>query len=463
MKKNQLLSLSFCFLSVPFFSAVAQKSAEGFVYSSEKGVTFGAISDNGKWIVGNASVDAMDKYPTLWDVTKNEAVSLAPTEDYVCGVHDVSDDGCVVGLIEGDFFTGKPAYYKNGTWHQLPIPEGYTGGCVRSVTPDGKIMMGHIVKYPGGGMVGYEMVMVKWVDGVLTTFEAPADKFGTKSKNDLVIGVSTDGTKFAGHLAMSILPDLTPFFYENGEWSLIGDEIYQREDNLSVLEIMGMSPDLKWITGHIEYDTYYEQDEYGAWSIFRHFVYNTETKELILDLKEGPAGMGTTITKEGVHFIGCPHNYPIRQAYLKIPGDDVYYNMPQYISQEYNFDVQTIGCSDFGTVCGISEDGKTVFGFDAPGNNWILKLSEPILPSGGAAINRIHRDSETRNAYMYGRDLMINGDVQSFVLLTPDGRSLMNAEYTGEPVSLSGLNPGVYMVVLKGKSGDVSNAKIVIR
>ena len=313
-------------------------------------------------------------------------------------------------------------------------------------------------------MTGFETVPEKWTDGAIEIFDVPTNKYGDKNMNDKFTHVSSDGNKMAGHLSFSILPDVTPFYYENGEWTHIGSDIYNRYDDMSVLEIMNTSHDMKWVTGHIEYDTYHESDQWdGQWSIFRHFVYNTETKDLILDLESGPSGMGVAITNEGVQFIGCPHNYPWRQSYLKIPGEDEYQPMTQYINDAYNYDVTDLGYTEFGTVMGSSEDGKTLIGFYSPGNNWCLHLSEPIQAEETDAIRTTNVKQTNMNAFVYGKRLIVNGDVEKVQISTPSGHLIKDLNYSGESIDISSLEKGVYIIALINKDKQNANSKIIIR
>lgn len=98
------------------------------------------ISDNGKYACWSNSDD---RYSYMIDVDDiDNMIRLQNTE-----LMDVSDDGIFVGSRYYPNTNGKylPGYYKDGAWHDLPVtPETLNTNDATCITPDGKVIAGHL-------------------------------------------------------------------------------------------------------------------------------------------------------------------------------------------------------------------------------------------------------------------------------------------------------------------------------
>lgn len=134
---------------VAWFMAMAAESPEGALlhgFTLDTGFV-SSLSDNGLWASFRAAdYDETDCTPRRLNLTTGEIETLpfnaAKYSGHIASAYDITDDGLtLVGHIDR-----VPAYYRDGDWHELPLPpktRGYSG-YVTSVTPDGHTMCGWI-------------------------------------------------------------------------------------------------------------------------------------------------------------------------------------------------------------------------------------------------------------------------------------------------------------------------------
>lgn len=65
------------------------------------------------------------------------------------------------------------------------------------------------------------------------------------------------------------------------------------------------------------------------------------------------------------------------------------------------------------------------------------------------------------NPFTRNIQLTNDQDIQQFEILDITGRSIISGNYTGQPIDLSSLNPGIYMIVVRYRDGKVLHSEIV--
>lgn len=111
------------------------------------------VADNGRFVVINDSENKMcymwdSAQPELFkDITIELSTNDTPSAQRIIGseVYDVSDWGIAVGTIWYNDGHSIPAYYKNGEWIELPVPQNMKGNTVAPtcITPDAKVIGGY--------------------------------------------------------------------------------------------------------------------------------------------------------------------------------------------------------------------------------------------------------------------------------------------------------------------------------
>lgn len=209
---------------------------------STDGSVMRKVSSNGKWAVGYITEDAIPVKATLWDLTTYESLSLA--KGIIAGATDVSDDGTIVVGSLND----RPAYWTDGVWTELPIPEGIAKGRVHSVTPDGTKMVGRALTASLASSAA-----CYWENGELVAVDLPAeDHWGEPAYDNELIAISDDGNTILGCLNYFYLPERTAFVQVNGVNTIFGQEWYdpdQGGDEYNFFDVLSMSRNGKWITG----------------------------------------------------------------------------------------------------------------------------------------------------------------------------------------------------------------------
>lgn len=146
------------------------------------------MSVKGKYVayIEEGLIDYTYTYnPVIVDLESNELTTL-PTLYDPYSVGAVSDEGLLV--LNSD--AGHTIYYKDGQYHTLDVPAGYTGVQVEAISSDGTIMYGALIN-------GWESAdPAKWENGQLTKLDTPEyDLDGETPLNHVYVrGCSADGS-----------------------------------------------------------------------------------------------------------------------------------------------------------------------------------------------------------------------------------------------------------------------------
>lgn len=443
LSKTLLLS-AFSFLSLNSFSQSAQLLAHKSITNSS--VT--GISPNGKWASGsNGSNPDYHESAFLWNLETDEVSFISVTEagdNLFVGALDVANDGTVVGSLDG-----APAIYKNGQWTKLSIPEEFDAGTAIGVSADGTVIIGYL--YLKSGAMGGEILACKWINEELQKLNLPeTDSKGNKPTANQPMQISSDGQVIFGCLNRVDPSACTPLIWAP-EPEIICEDIYYNDSGdrnyTELYRNMYMSSNAKLITGFADYDI-------GSTNVWATFLYDVEKKETTV-YQDGEQAFGLAIDNNGTIYEGTENSGPVRTAYIRIDGKQQLLN--EYLLENYNFDITTTEYQDLGTVCAISDDNKTLIGFEGPSGNWCLKLSEAPVTSSVESQN-----SNKVTVSVYNKILTINGDAQQVIVNDLTGNTILNQQVSGNNVSLNGISSGVYVVTLKTEGQNIVQ-KIMVK
>lgn len=200
-------------------------NAENKFYASEElGDVYG-ISDNGRYA---AICDDENIISYMWCIDNPTEFVQIKFEEAIKNkveLYDVSDDGVFVGARFADSHTGqmRPGYYKDGKWYDLPVPsQMLNSNAATGISPDGKIISGHLFCYAADSANGGRFFPTQWV------YDETTGEYVLNCYNDIDLpkhqgfyttGMSADGAYIGGMTfggAMSVVPSLM----ENGELKL---------------------------------------------------------------------------------------------------------------------------------------------------------------------------------------------------------------------------------------------------
>lgn len=242
------------------------------------------VSDNGVWAVsyGPAASNTSEYSNARLINTGTGEVTVLGLEDdettpLLCMAGDVSDDGLVVGM-----YKSVPAYWtKDGGWHTLDLPPGWTQGWLESVTPDGKYAVGKAYTLSDGWRE--QALMYDLTSGEL--LETPG--IPTKGSNNeeatsvKFTNITPDGRYISGIVDYSNTWNTLGFIYDRQEQTYSRPGFNSNGDPWAdgVTGASGtFSPDGKWFggTAYVVKGTT-AADEYEV-----PFRYNMATQEFIV-------------------------------------------------------------------------------------------------------------------------------------------------------------------------------------
>lgn len=451
MKKHLFNVALLCSFLMVCATGVAQKSAK-IITNVGNNLFLNGMSPNGKWAVLYAGSQLTYFNPTLWNLETDETTLLYGPEDTESSqilAIDVDDNGMAVGSYDN-----MPAYYKDGQWIQLPVPEGYTDGSVKSVCADGSIMVGYVNETidDGTGGVDYIGKACKWVNGQLVddVYIPETDSRKVKVVTPQFVEVSTDGSTIMGVLNFTYLTSCTPVIWAPEEPQTICDDLYYNEDgkrNYTALHgIIGMSPNGKYVTGYIDYDL-------GETNTDGNFLYDVQSKKSKVYTGDNNEiiTQGCAIDNDGVIYEATTVATAVRNAYIRV--NEIQHDMTEYMKEEYNFDLTAeTSMQNFGTVMAVSDDGKTVIGFEGPGGNWCLKYS--VAP--GANESAIDSNETTDvTVLMNGKNLIVEGNAENVTISDLTGKTVLNQPLSGSTINLGALPQGIYVATVTSEGQNI--------
>ena len=212
---KRFLKLWLCLVFAAAMQATAQTNKPVMhSYAFDDGGILTGMSDNGLWTVAyatNSSNTLILENPRLLDVDGGTELLLSEGyeegESLNCCAIDVTNDGnVVVGR-----FGGLPAVWRrtgetSGAWTQLPVPDGYDGGVVNAVTPDGKYAVG-VATTSTNILLEKEVLWDLASNAILATPGLPAkDAAHLDQGQSRFTAISADGRYVLGCKSFSYLP-----------------------------------------------------------------------------------------------------------------------------------------------------------------------------------------------------------------------------------------------------------------
>ena len=352
---------------------------------AEDGATLQGISHNGKWAVGynqnNEDNTGFTVSASLWNLETGERTILTPAEEGMSQANCVNDAGTIIGGA----YLHQPAYYQDGEWHVLQLPEGYTMGLVYSMTEvNGQLIF---VGYVQNDDSFSDIAAAKWVNGVYERANPNSlrdDRSGEEAMHNTCYGISEDGNIIMGSLEYNVPEDQMLFVTTPNEAFSINTET-ETNKNESYILWPKMSANGKYITGSYYHVVYNPGEEFSTIQIYQPFIYDVESKQFQIFEKDLEWG-GKTVDNNGVVYANSPvTSHPIRQGYVITNGEAVELEqmlLANGITQEQIDAVLPPAVEQYenklGTIIAVSRDGKTIIGCagECVAYNWVAKIAK---------------------------------------------------------------------------------------
>ena len=353
---------------------------------AEDGATLQGISHNGKWAVGyNQNNDDNTGYTisaSLWNLETGERTILTPAEEGMSQANCVNDAGTIIGGA----YLHQPAYYQNGQWHTLQLPEGFTMGIVKSMTEvNGQLIFVGYVQDNDGAQY---LEAAKWVNGVYERANPKSlreDHLGEEALVNTCYSISEDSKIIMGSLEFNARPNATVFVTTPDDAFII-DTKTEENKNLSFIWSPKMSANGKYITGCYRHVVFTAGSEFADPDIYQPFIYDVESKKFQMFEKEEVDWGGWAVDNNGVVYANTPAgSSPIRQGYIITNGEAVELEqmlLANGITQEAIDAVLPPAEAEFenklGTIIAVSRDGKTIIGCAGQTTyyNWVAKIAK---------------------------------------------------------------------------------------
>lgn len=435
--------LSCCLMASATLSA---QTTHLLVHKNPLGVVIKGLSPNGKWATGGAG-SGNTSHPLLWNLETDEKTYLYADEGE--GIRAAGWDVTNDGLVVVGNYENVPGYYKDGSWNKLPIPENCDMGEAKGISADGTVIVG----YAGNDSKGVYYAC-KWVDFELTDVQMPeTDAYGNPVTTSMLNDVSADGNTFWGVVNPVNLKTYTPVVWKPNP-EIICEDIYYNDEGkrnyTAIYETVNLSPNGKFMTGYVDYDLgeenidacfFYDVDQQKT------EVYYNEDKEA--EIKEFA---GFCVDNNGVIYESAPaRTSVVRKAYIRIEGTQTL--LTDYLKQEYDFDITANSSyNDLGTVIAVSEDCKTLIGFEGPAANWCLKLNK--VPGGYP--DAIDATSKAEASIWVNNGILsITGNTEHIILTDASGKVILNQDVADTNISLNGMAKGMYIATLRTEGENI--------
>lgn len=440
MRITRILSLTAAFTAALGFTARSQGTPQFVEPVPGQTVVISQMSDNGKWAVTSTAGEegALETVGALlFEVGETCKKYTITHSSGLCGASDVSDDGnIVVGSANM-----RPAYLNRATgeWTLLPLPEGYSGGALAAVTPDGKFAVGNYGK--GDFMefwpICYDLTTNTIVDlpGIPMT-----DMSGADQHQNRLTGISPDGRYLVGQISYSYPADACCYVYDsqNATYKYVGfgDNWTPRAEGLGTIDEVTLSPSGEWAAGM----AYMIKERAG--SDFPEEYYVTYRYNILTDTFEvydGEADADTaayTVDNDGTVYAASPVVNPYSNGFVRY--GNYYYSIEQILKQIYGIDfLESTQYAVTGKPCAVSSDAKTLMLIPSTSESYFMLLPEKLsnlceqidllgnytaTPAPGSTFSRI-----TSVKLVFDRNIEVIGDPQLVTLIDANGNTMRQA------------------------------------
>ncbi len=341
------------------------------------------VSDNGLYVVGSGEAEAADgtSYSNggiIFNVETRKSIDIKGPNGKA-EVYDVSNDGTVVGSVNG-----QPATWSVETqqWTTYPFPKGYVGGCFIHVTGNGKYAVGY---YATTDEFSFAPMAYNLETGeAIETPNLPVvDLTGQDQHQNAFFGISEDGRYILGQMSQSYIMPVALFSYvydtSTSTWTPIGYSYNSAtksyrclHNNLHFIESQTLSADGKWVTG-TAYMVFNGGQADGGTEGSYPYRYNIAEQNLEL-FTDSPDIAGNQITPDGTLLASSPAGNPYPTGLIR--SGKFFISLDQVFSQVYGRTVeQMIGYPVTGLFSSISADGLTAVMISYE-NSYILRMKE---------------------------------------------------------------------------------------
>ena len=309
--------------------------------------TRGAMSRNGKWIAYMTN----EHEAWLIDTETGEETALeeppypGSSSSHYNGLRCISDDArYIVFDHDGNAITTMTI---DGEVHEIKVPDGYKHGNVESMSADGSIWVGHVMKE---GAVGYWPC--RWINGepeILDRPEYQIDGVTPTFAGCLARGCSDDGSVIYG----SEWDAMLLVYWKNGKLFNIGEETGEIIPGENYAAINGLT--MYATNTNVSPDGKYIATEYKMrkGSTTMPAIVNTQTGQY-QTLSSEQNCISTTVGPDGTVF----GTLSAMQGYVFDFENGTSIALEDWVQHEYGI---TIGSGR--TVNNISNDGKVLFGY----------------------------------------------------------------------------------------------------
>lgn len=303
-----------------------------------------AVSDNGRWVVGNYQGETMASY--IYDVRRD---SLTIVDGVM--LYDITDAGVAYGK---DFVS--PVYYEDGQIKTVAAPAGSMESGFYGVSPDGSVAVGYCMTET------YDNAAIVYENGTI------ANITGTDINGQTPDGIVAKGIGANGNIAGYLLDseyghefgcmwrgtshefDLFADEY-TGEWN---EELYAYTKRYGDLEIV-ISPSGRYLAGKLQISESWEHMPTLA------YVYDSEEDRMyeISDVAYNEY-RPCAVTSTGLLFLADVPFGVSSQPYVWDFSTDQVSTFADYASQQYGYAPE--GVTIQGSVLATSDDGTVVVG-----------------------------------------------------------------------------------------------------
>lgn len=425
------------------------------------------ISENGEWACGaafnNNDNAGYESNASKWNLLTGERIYLVANDEIdnaQANAFAITNDG---SLVVGQYLF-QPAYYINGEWHVLELPQGYTVGEARDVAivNGDTIIAGRIFD-----STGYQKVeAVTWTNGQLNKLNniIPREYQYDEDKKmaTQLTGISEDGRVMLGAYDPFAWPLRTPFIIKDGEFKLLSisdrPEFANYHNGIDFFKEEKLSHNGKYIT----------------FSFFGHnshipCIYDIENDEFRI-ITEAPAETGGKAVDDAgnIYYAGPMTTGFERKSYVSI--NQKAKQIDSILLENFGISQAQIDatCSDpdltgsIRFVYDVSADGKTLIGsagYGIGGYNWVLKLKYTLFDEVPDDVNNISYNPLA--AFYSNEQINILGKAEYAEIYDINGNLLLSQKLTIPTIKASLIN-GIYIIKLYNGNSITTN-KIIVK
>lgn len=328
-------------------------------YREWYGIPASAISNNGRWVVGQ-----FDKHGMIIDLNTDEYTQF---ETFDC--YDVADSGLIVGSSYTTNSEGVAAYYYNGEYVDVELGEWveeHYSSCLTAVTPDGKFAVGwawdtadtYYTRLCGDFIpftynIETGKVNVPMVDSDMLIYGQPA-AIALK-------GVSPDRKLFGYENSMTYFSVLWEDEYEPYTYPCL-----EYDDEYNLIEGFGDSNNLMSQTGRYLYGKGWRNENKNQ--NFYPAVYDCETGTMLWMF----GGYVSAMADNGIAFVNDVPYYLGTTSYVVDTNVDIMVQTPlvDWLKEKHNIDLTEYLHEGIITI-GVSEDCNTLVGITNTMDGWM--------------------------------------------------------------------------------------------